>query len=167
VIGACGIERGLFASDGPLVRRWPQWLVAAVVLFFAWGGLTALATPNPWGDISAAPFGLRLAAGLSYASACFSSCFFVLAAAVRFGGLRSHLLGSLSSKAFGMYLVHYLFVVWLQFALLGVAFSGFLKAVIVFSGTLALSWSTTAALRRIPIVAYIIGATLRTPAGAR
>ena len=34
----CGIERGLFAPDGPLVRRWAQWLVAAVVLFFAWGG---------------------------------------------------------------------------------------------------------------------------------
>src|SRR3954453_11095476 len=74
VIGACGIERGLFAPDGPLVRRWAQWLVAAVALFLAWGGLTALATPDPWGDTGAAPLALRAAAGLSYVLACFASC---------------------------------------------------------------------------------------------
>ena len=32
-IGACGIERGLFAPDGPLVRHWARWMVAAIVLF--------------------------------------------------------------------------------------------------------------------------------------
>ena len=135
-----------------------------MVLFVAWGGLTALATPDPWGDISGAPLGLRLAAGLSYVSACFSSCFLMLVVAVRFGGLRSHLLDSLNSNAFGMYLVHYPFVGWLQSALLGMALPGIAKASIVFTGALMLSWSATAALRRIPVVAHIIGANLRNPA---
>ncbi len=169
VIGACGIERGLLAPDGPLVRRWAQWLLAAVVLFIAWGGLTALATPDPWADAFAAPLALRAAAVLSYVLACFSSCFFVFAVAVRFGGVRARLLDSLNANAFGMFLVHYLFVVWLQFALLGLALPALVKAAIVFSGTLVLSWSATAALRRVPAVASIIGADrlARRPAPIR
>jgi surface polysaccharide O-acyltransferase-like enzyme len=72
--------------------------------------------------------------------------------------VRARLLDSLKANAFGMYLVHYLFIVWLQFALLGLALPGFLKAAIVFSATLALSWSVTTALRQIPAVANILDA---------
>ena len=164
VIGACGIERGLFAPDGPVVRRWARWLVAAVVLFLAWGGTTALAYPDPWADAGKAPLVLGIAAGLSYVLACFSSCFFVFAVTIRFGALRARLLDSLKANAFGMYLVHYPFVVWLQFALLGLDLPALVKAGIVFSGTLTLSWSATAALRRIPAVAHIIGADRRSAA---
>jgi hypothetical protein len=60
-----------------------------------------------------------------------------------------------------MYLVHYLFVVWLQFALLGLELPAVVKAAIVFAGTLALSWSATAALGRVPAVANIIGVDRR------
>ncbi len=100
-----------------------------MVLFFAWGGLTALAYPDPWADAGAAPLALRAAAGLSYVLACFASCFFVFAAAIRFGGERfggakARLLDSLKANAFGMYLVHYVFIVWLQFALLGLELPG-------------------------------------------
>ena len=45
-------------------------------------------------------------------------------------------LDSLSANAYGMYLVHYVFVVWLQFALLDVALFAVGKAAIVFVGTL-------------------------------
>jgi hypothetical protein len=164
VIGACGIERGLLAPDGPLAQRWKAWLAAAVVSFLVWGGLTALTTPDPWADVTGVPLALRAAAALSYVLACFSSCFFVFAAAVRFGGWRTRLLDSLKANAFGMYLVHYPFVVWLQFALLGLDLPGLVKAAIVFAGTLALSWSASAALRRVPAVANVIGADRRAPA---
>ena len=85
------------------------------------------------------PLALRAAAGLSYVLACFASCFFVFAAAVRFagvrfGGVKARLLDSLKANAFGMYLVHYLFVVWLQFALLGLELPGLVKGAIVFAG---------------------------------
>jgi hypothetical protein len=139
-----------------------------VVLFFAWGGLTALATPDPWADAGTAPLALQIAAGLSFVLACFASCFLVIAAAVRFGATPARRLGglldSLKANAFGMYLIHYLFIVWLQFALLGLAAPAVVKAALVFAATLALSWSLTAALRRIPTVAQIIGTDRRTRA---
>jgi hypothetical protein len=45
-----------------------------------------------------------------------------------------------------MYLLHYIFVVWLQFALLPASLSAAGKAAVVFGGTLALSWSAAVVL---------------------
>jgi peptidoglycan/LPS O-acetylase OafA/YrhL len=56
-----------------------------------------------------------------------------------------------------MYLIHYLFIVWLQFAMLATNLPAILKAAVVFAGTLALSWAATAALRQVSAVAQIIG----------
>ncbi|MBW8837317.1 MAG: acyltransferase family protein, partial [Burkholderia sp.] len=159
LVGACGIERGLLALDGPMARRWKSWLAAALTTFFLWAGLTALVRDA--GD--AAPFALRVVADLSFVLACFSSCFLALAFGLRFARLPMQAFDSLKANAYGMYLIHYVFVVWLQFALLGLAMPAVLKAAIVFGGTLALSWSLTAGLRQIPLVAQVIGAERRRP----
>jgi hypothetical protein len=45
----------------------------------------------------------------------------------------------LAENASAIYLVHYLFVVWLQYALLGPPLPAIAKGLIVFSGTLVLS----------------------------
>ena len=50
-----------------------------------------------------------------------------------------------------MYLIHYVFVVWLQYALLNAPLFAFAKVAIVFNVTLALSWATSAALRHLPL----------------
>jgi hypothetical protein len=47
-----------------------------------------------------------------------------------------------------MYLIHYAFVSWLQYALLKFAMPGLAKGVLVFLGTVALSWATVAAFRQ-------------------
>jgi glucans biosynthesis protein C len=151
-LGACGIERGLLAPDGALIRYWRGWLVAAPLLFGLWAGATAPTLPGP------APLALQILSGLSFALACFGSCFGVLAVAVRFARIRSPILDSLKVNAYGMYLIHYVFVVWLQYALLPAELPAVLKGGLVFAGTLALSWSATAALRRLPAIAQLIGA---------
>ena len=81
----------------------------------------------------------------------------VLALALRFATQRRRLLDSLSQSAYGIYLVHYVFVVWLQYAMLGVAIPAIIKAAIVFTGTLLMSWATTAALHSIPLGSRLIG----------
>jgi surface polysaccharide O-acyltransferase-like enzyme len=109
-IGACGIVRGLFAPDGALVRRWAVWLVAALGSLLVWISLTALTMAGP----SSTSLGLQILDYLSFVLACFTSCFFVLGLVLRFAGRQLRVLDGLKRDAFGMYLVHYVFVVWLQ-----------------------------------------------------
>lgn len=152
-IGAAGIERGLAACDGPLARHWRRWVVAAPPSFALWAGLTGW-TMNYAGP---APLGLQLLADLSFVLATLTSCGGALALALRFDAVRCAVLDRLRSNAYGMFLVHYMFVVWLQYALLAADIPAILKAAIVFTGAVLLSWHATAALRRIPAVARIIG----------
>jgi surface polysaccharide O-acyltransferase-like enzyme len=102
-------------------------------------------------------FALLLGSAVGYVLACAGGGMVVLALALRFSTRRRRILDSLSENAYGMYLVHYLFVVWLQYAMLGVAIPAIIKAAIVFAGTLLLSWGTTAALRSIPLGSRRIG----------
>jgi peptidoglycan/LPS O-acetylase OafA/YrhL len=152
-IGACGIERGLLAADGPLARHWAGWLAAALGSFVLWIAVMSQIVADPTGALL--PW--QIAAALSFLLACFASCFFTLGAAVRFAQFRTRLFDSLKENAYGMYLIHYLFIVWLQFAMLATNLPAILKAAVVFAGTLALSWAATAALRQVSAVAQIIG----------
>jgi hypothetical protein len=162
-IGAYGLERGLLGSDGMLARRWAWWLAAALVSFVLWIIPTALiaeqagiATIEPEG--ASPSLGLQLAASLGFILCCASNCFFFAAVFLRFATKCVPAFDSLSANAYGMYLVHYVFVVWLQYAMLGLALFAIAKAAIVFTGTLILSWATTAALRRVPLGALLMGA---------
>jgi surface polysaccharide O-acyltransferase-like enzyme len=161
-IGACGIERGLLAADGPLAQHWARWLAGALGSFVLWLAVMSQIAADPID----APIAWQIGAALSFVVACFASCFFVFAAAVRIAQFRTRLLDSLKDNAYGMYLIHYLFIVWLQFAMLAFALPAIVKASVVFAGTLMLSWTATAALRRIPAVAQIIGEARRPPAPA-
>ncbi|MGH7113879.1 MAG: acyltransferase family protein [Stellaceae bacterium] len=159
-IGAYGIERGLFGPDGALVKRWPIWLAIALGSFMLWLALTALVVRAK----GTAPLVVQALDDLSYVLACFGSCFCVLALALRFAAKQGAWLGSLSGSAYGMYLVHYLFVVWLQYAFLPVDLPAVVKAAAVFACTVLLSWTTTAALRRLPAGAVVVGGGRRITA---
>lgn len=152
-IGAFGLERGLLAPDGMLARYWAVWLAAALSSFLAWMGLTALAMS--YGE--SAPLALQVVVDSSFALACASGCFFVMAGCLRFLTMRSPILDSLAKNAFAIYLLHYVFVVWLQYALLGLTLFAFAKGMIVFGGALLLAWATAAAMRFIPFGPQLIG----------
>jgi surface polysaccharide O-acyltransferase-like enzyme len=92
---------------------------------------------------------------ISYVPCCASGCLFMLALFVRFGNRHVRALDVLAGKAYGMYLVHYLFSIWLQFLLLGVAAIALIKAAVVFSGTVALSFGTVAAIQRAFLIARV------------
>ena len=143
-IGAAGIDVGLVAADGALGRRWKLWLAVAIASLFLWMGVTALTMNGP------APVVIEIAAALCFVLACAGGCFFVIASSLRFGTTPSSGLDSLSTNAYSLYLVHYDFVIWLQYALLGTALFALIKGVIVFCGTLILSWFTVLCVERIP-----------------
>ncbi len=158
-VGVDGIDRGLVAADGPSARRWAFWLAAALASLALWMGLTAL-TMN-----GGAPVGIAIAADLSYVLGCAAGCFFLIAVSLRFAAKHLRILGSLAPNAYSLYLLHYVFVVWLQFALLGTPLYAVVKAAIVFSGTLVFSWIAMIAVQRVPFGARLIGSARRAVAG--
>jgi glucans biosynthesis protein C len=142
-IGAYGIDRSVLRSDGPVARHWLAWLAAAIASFAAWGGLTSLTLP----DWNAAALAYRLAAAAIFPVASATGVLAFVAIALHWMRAADRVLGSLSANAYGIYLVHYVFVLWLQYALLGAGLNAFGKVGLVFAAALALSWVTSGMLR--------------------
>jgi glucans biosynthesis protein C len=91
---------------------------------------------------------VRVFEAVSFVPCCAAGCLFMLALFIRFANRHVRVFDVLGDKAYGMYLVHYLFSVWLQFLLLGIAAIAVVKATIVFCGTVALSFGMVAMIQR-------------------
>lgn len=150
-VGALGTHRGLLAPDGKLARRWLPWTTVALVVFVLNSGIavaavTAHAHSRAW----------ALAHDAGFVLSCAAISLAFLAVFLRFVKSRSAIFESLSANSYAIFLVHYMFVSWLQYALLPASLPGYAKFTIVFTGALGLSWATAAAIRRIPAVRQII-----------
>jgi Acyltransferase family len=143
-VGAYGIERGLLAPSGWLTRHWTVAGWAAMGTFALWLGLVGISMS---GD-GPPSLQVQVLEASGFVLCCAAGCLFMLAIFVRFANRSIRMLDALSDEAYGMYLVHYLFSVWLQFILLGLAVFAIIKAAIVLSGTLVLSWGSVVAMRR-------------------
>ena len=146
--------RALVAADSPLARRWLLWQVAAGVVFVAFVVAVVVSSIKASrGEFSLA-WGVA-AGGLMTVSGVITSTS-LLAWVARKRGVENAFWASLRRNAYGIYLVHYAVVIWLQFALLPVAWPGLAKAVIVTVAGIALSWALAAVLRRLPGVRAIL-----------
>jgi peptidoglycan/LPS O-acetylase OafA/YrhL len=143
--GGYGYDQDILRYDGPLVRRWPLLVTAAISSFGAWGGLTFLTLP----DWDASPVAYRLMAASAFPIACASGVLCLLAISLRLMRRRDRILDLLSIHAYGIYLVHYCIVLWLQYALLHFELNAISKATIVFTCALVLSWAVNAAVAAI------------------
>ena len=150
-LGALGLDRSLLARGGQLAARWPLWLAAALGAFLLNVAISLTAL-----SVRAQSPGWTALVAITFVLSCAASSFACLACFARFAVKRSRVLESLRDNSYGIYLLHYVFVTWLQYALLKTILPAFAKGGLVFIGTLALSWATVAALRRIPAVARVI-----------
>jgi hypothetical protein len=151
-LGAYGIERGILSSGGKLARHWLLWAIAAIVVFLASSAFFVMILTTPMGMLTL----WRIIASLVFTITCATTNMAVLAVFVRFVKKSRGVFDSLHNNAYGIYLLHYIFVIWLQYALLKSHLSGFTKLTFVFFSALALSWATAAALRRIQAVARFV-----------
>jgi hypothetical protein len=158
-VGAQGLERGLLSADGALARRWGWWTAAAFAGFFLWAGPTSLTL-----DGKQAPLIVHFVSDVGFAIACAAGSFFFLAVCLRFCTRRSKALDSLSANAYNMYLNHYIFVVWLQYAVLGLGLVAIAKAAIVFCGTFVVSWAAAVAFGGLSVGAFFTQAKRWVPA---
>ncbi len=161
-LGAFGIEKGILGSDGSLAQHWRVWVASALAGLLTWMIPTAVMIKLP----GAPTVILEFVAELGFVLASVASCFALLAVFLRFATTRSPIFGRLSENAYGIYLVHYPYAIWLQYLLLGFAFSAIFKGAIVVCATLLLSWATIAAMCRIPIGARLMRSDPRVLARA-
>jgi hypothetical protein len=154
-IGVVPFDKGLLAADGGLARRWPVWLAATVA---SYGSILALiyvkhsVLPDP----NQQPLWWEIGYALAFVAYSAAQTFNILALFLRFSNDGSSILDPLRDSAYGIYLIHYAPVLWLQYFLYDFSFgpvmqvSAIIKAIVVFVLTLAFSWAATAALRKIP-----------------
>ena len=142
-IGSHRPEHSILRPDGPLARHWLAWLAAAVASMSVWGGLTSLTMP----DWQASAQISRVASALAFPFASAAAALCLIAICLRLLRSRHRVLDSLSSHAYNIYLVHYVIVVWLQYALLDTDLAAIGKATIVFAAALTLSLAASAGVK--------------------
>jgi glucans biosynthesis protein C len=149
------LEEGMLGREGMLARHCGRWVALGLGTFLLWIVPTAFVTQGY------TIVGLRTLADFGLVFATAANVFALTGMFVRFAADRSAIAESLSINAYGIYLLHYPFVVWLQYAMLGVALPAIAKAAVVFGGTLSASWALSVGLSRFPIGARLIGAEVR------
>jgi surface polysaccharide O-acyltransferase-like enzyme len=154
-VGAVSLRSGMLAENGALVERWTVWPAFA---FAFYGAILLLvyAHHNWLADFNSPPLWWRAAYGLAFAMFSAAMTFTVPAVFLRFARSSLWLLDAMQPSAYGIYLLHFIFLIWLQYIVYDPAFPAFVKFAIVFAGTLSMSWALTVLLRKIPVVARTI-----------
>jgi surface polysaccharide O-acyltransferase-like enzyme len=143
ILGAYGIQRTLLVPQSALARRWVVWVVVTVAAFL--GNIVAtFARAN------------QTLIAVSFLLFCASACFAFLSIFLKFFGKRNRMLDSLFRNSYGIYVIHYVVVNWLLFAMLTAPLPAIAKGPIVFLCSLMFCWGTISVIRRIPGVARVI-----------
>jgi hypothetical protein len=154
-VGATGLRDGLLAEDSEVAKRWAAWIGLAAIFYAAI--LVLVYAHHHWvADFNAPPFWWEAAYTLAFALFGAAMTFAEPAIFLRFAKSSLRLLDAIRPSAYGIFLVHYIFIIWLQYIVYEPEWSPFVKFAIVFVGTLSLSWATALLLRRIPFVARMI-----------
>src|SRR5882672_758544 len=154
-IGAISLRAGILAENGEIAKRWPFWLGFAM-LFYGAILLLVYAHHNWIANFASPALWWKVAYGLAFASYSAAMAFTVPATSLRLAHSSLKLLDAMQPSAYGIYLLHYIFIIWLQYIVYDPPWPAFVKFAIVFTGTLGGSWVLTVLLRKIPVVARMI-----------
>ncbi|HEY1549865.1 MAG TPA: acyltransferase family protein [Kofleriaceae bacterium] len=129
-----------------LARWWFAWVALAAVAFYVAIG---------W-ETAAFMGGSAIKADLGFVLTCAASSFGLTAVFVRFASRPIPALDRLRDNAYGIYLLHYAAVSWLQYALLDAVLPAAAKGVVVTLGAIALACMASAILRRSRVIARVV-----------
>ncbi len=148
-VGATNLRTGVLAENGEVVKRWLVW--AAFALLFYGAILVLVYAHHNWvADFNSPPWSWRIGYGLAFALFSAAMTFAEPSFFLRFADANWRWMDALRPSAYGIFLIHYIFIIWLQYAVFDYSWSPFVKFALVFAGTLALSWATVVLLRKIP-----------------
>lgn len=139
--GAAGSQHILFQRNGALARHWAGALCLGVGAF-GW----FIALPAPFEKIRPVLF--------VFCSVLF--CLALMGVCLRFVSTVSARVNTLTGDAYGVYLIHYAFVTWAQFALLPASWGAIPKAACVTGITLCSSFLVTHIIRFFPGIQRLV-----------
>jgi surface polysaccharide O-acyltransferase-like enzyme len=148
-IGAANFERGLLSASGQLAKSGWGWIVATLIPYCLLWVLIYIKR-EILGNPSPLPHWYEFFYGIFFATFSAAILFAILAFFLRFKRTGWSVLDPLQRDAYGIFLVHYAFALWIQYWLFNVDLPAIIKVLIGFAFTLATSWALTTALRKIP-----------------
>ena len=148
-IGAANFDRGLLGADGRLARSSWGWIAVTLIpycLMWVMIYIKREILGNPpvqpeWYQAIYSFFFVAFSAAILFA---------ILAYFLRFKRSGWSLLDPMQPDAYGIFLVHYPIVLWLQYWLFDYDLPAIVKALLAFVLTVVMSWAATRALRQIP-----------------
>jgi hypothetical protein len=154
-VGEVSLRAGVLAENGALAKRWIVWFAFAMA---SYGAIVLMVYLHHSGlmDLNSPPLWWHTSYGLAFAMFSAAMTFTVPTVFLRFERSSFWLLDAMQPSAYGIYLLHFIPLIWLQYVVYDPAFPAFVKFAIVFTGTLSISWALTVLLRKIPVVARMI-----------
>ena len=148
-IGAAQFDRGVLGADGRLAKSSFGWIVMTLIPYGLLWGLIYIKR-EILGNPPDLPQWYEAFYGLFFATFSAAILFAILAYFLRFKKSGWSILDPMQADAYGIFLVHYPIVLWLQYWLFDFDISAIAKALVAFVLTVALSWAVTRVLRMIP-----------------
>jgi len=155
-IGSANFESGVLGSEGQLSKKgMGAWIVAMIVPYVLLWVLITIKR-EVLGNPPTQPDWYESAYGLFFVMFSAATMFAILAYFLSHRRSEFSVLDRMQADAYGMFLVHYPVVLWLQYWLYDFNVPAIAKASVAFVGTTLISWGITWALRQMPGVRSVL-----------
>jgi glucans biosynthesis protein C len=138
IVGTTPLEKGLLSYQSPIMRRWPLFIVLSLSAF-----CILLLIDSPLKQLvqtgSISGFSSKLIYCSVFVASCIFSCVAYLTTAKAIFRRKSAFWDLITTNAFTIYLIHYVFIIWGQYILLDIVLPVFIKFLIVTLCSLSLS----------------------------
>ncbi|WP_316777730.1 acyltransferase [Pedobacter antarcticus] len=142
VLGTSGIDQGIFGENSLFVKKWFLWVSGCILTYlllkFIEAPLTLIYKQRKLSEIQA----LLIYRSIWILSCVFSSLAFLVLFRKVFNSIHPWW-QKLSENAYGIYLIHYIFVVWCQFVLTYTDLPVLVKFTLTFIISVGASWAVS------------------------
>ena len=148
-VGCADLDAGVLSARGQLPKsRWSWLFVTLIPYALMW--CMIYIKREILGNPPVLPWWYHLFYGTFFVLFSAAILFAILAFFLHSKSPGPNLLDRMQGEAYGMFLVHYPIVLWIQYWLFDVNVPAIAKAATAFVLTVILSWAVTAGLRKIP-----------------
>ena len=148
-VGCADLDAGVLSARGQLPKsRWSWLFVTLIPYALMW--CMIYIKREILGNPPVLPWWYHLFYGTFFVLFSAAILFAILAFFLHSKSPGPNLLDRMQGEAYGMFLVHYPIVLWIQYWLFNASLPAIAKAAISFVLAVILSWAATAALRKIP-----------------